>query len=712
MMMLGIAIKAFDQTGGVFGRVAGRVGQLQQRLEKIQQSSERFGRGLLADGLIAAGAMQAPIRSFANLEAASTQLQNTLMRKDGSIPAIFQKIDAQAKKLGNRLPGTTEDFYAMASSLNAMGVSAETVAGGALEATAYLGVVSKPLGVSYEQSAEAVAKFSNALGIADKDMVAFADTVQRAEHIGARLTEMQYAFSRVSAPLKIVGAQGLQTANQLTPLVAMLFRVGKTGEEAGTGLKKIMEVAISKGKWKDIPTLVADLEKYQKLKPEERLRKLEAVFGKEAAGIAAVIAAGGYKKIAAEMEAQASLTQRVGKSLGTLANLWEAASGTFTNLMAAFGETFAPELKLLTGWFNSLSESVMGFVQTHPRIAKYIGLAVGGFGLLAISLGGAGLAVAGVARYLALVAPIVGWVGKGFGLLASMSGWLARGLLMAGKSVLLLGRFLLMSPIGLAITAIAVAAFLIYKYWGPISTFFGELWDSVVKKYNETVASVSLGIETLAGYFSGLADSIRNFIGGAIDWVSEKWTAFTGMLSGAASVIGGLFGASPSLPKPPPQTIASQVSAPQVSPAITEALPPPALGLPEMPALQVATPKMPAFGAGPQIVMPKAAPQNMIAQVAAPEMPAFGAGPQIVVPQVPPALIAAGPRIKQAPTLGGPAPVLRGAGEGGKKEKVEVGGELRIKIDSEGRPSITKMTASNPKVPLDVDAGIMGAGVH
>lgn len=56
---------------------------------------------------------------------------------------------------------------------------------------------------------------------------------------------------------------------------------------------------------------------------------------------------------------------------------------------------------------------------------------------------------------------------------------LARGLGIAARAVLFLGRALLMTPIGLAVTAIAGAAYLIYRYWEPIKGFFGKLWEQV-----------------------------------------------------------------------------------------------------------------------------------------------------------------------------------------------------------------------------------------
>ena len=45
-----------------------------------------------------------------------------------------------------------------------------------------------------------------------------------------------------------------------------------------------------------------------------------------------------------------------------------------------------------------------------------------------------------------------------------------------GKAVMTAGRFMLANPMILAITAIAVAAYLIYKNWGRIVPFVESLW--------------------------------------------------------------------------------------------------------------------------------------------------------------------------------------------------------------------------------------------
>lgn len=47
-----------------------------------------------------------------------------------------------------------------------------------------------------------------------------------------------------------------------------------------------------------------------------------------------------------------------------------------------------------------------------------------------------------------------------------LSGGLVRGIMLAGRAVLWIGRALMMNPIGLVITAVAAAAYLIYRNWG------------------------------------------------------------------------------------------------------------------------------------------------------------------------------------------------------------------------------------------------------
>ncbi len=54
----------------------------------------------------------------------------------------------------------------------------------------------------------------------------------------------------------------------------------------------------------------------------------------------------------------------------------------------------------------------------------------------------------------------------------------------AGRAVLWIGRALLMNPIGLVITAVAAAAYLIYRNWGAVSSWFKQRWADIQEAFN------------------------------------------------------------------------------------------------------------------------------------------------------------------------------------------------------------------------------------
>lgn len=81
------------------------------------------------------------------------------------------------------------------------------------------------------------------------------------------------------------------------------------------------------------------------------------------------------------------------------------------------------------------------------------------------------------------------------------------GLKMAGQAVLWLGRALLMNPIGLLVTGIAASAYLIYRYWEPINSFFAGLWSTVKAAFNS-------GLSSITNTVTAVGSTIQNFFGG------------------------------------------------------------------------------------------------------------------------------------------------------------------------------------------------------
>ncbi len=106
---------------------------------------------------------------------------------------------------------------------------------------------------------------------------------------------------------------------------------------------------------------------------------------------------------------------------------------------------------------------------------------------------------------------------------------LATGARVAAQSVLFLSRALLMNPIGLIITGIAGAAFLIYKYWQPIKAFFQGFWQGLTEGIAPLSAAFAPLFQTLGSALAPLKpvwDWLINSFKTAWQWVSQLFQPF------------------------------------------------------------------------------------------------------------------------------------------------------------------------------------------
>src|SRR5690606_35134626 len=79
---------------------------------------------------------------------------------------------------------------------------------------------------------------------------------------------------------------------------------------------------------------------------------------------------------------------------------------------------------------------------------------------------------------------------KGGGALSLLAKVGGRAFSMLARGFLAFSRLLLLNPIGLAITAIALGAYLIIKYWEPIRQFFAGLWSQIRAAFDQGVGAV------------------------------------------------------------------------------------------------------------------------------------------------------------------------------------------------------------------------------
>ncbi|HGO5816115.1 TPA: phage tail tape measure protein [Mannheimia haemolytica] len=512
-----------------------------------------------------------PVAEFAKAETAATNLKVALMGKGGKVSPEFEKINQLATDLGNRLPGTTADFQNLMTMLVRQGVSAETILGGTGEAAAYLSV---QLGMMPEQAAEFAAKMQDATRSTEADMMSLMDVIQKGYYAGVDPTNMLGAYKNLGAAMDTVKMKGIEGARAFAPFVAMFDQAGMDGSNQGNAMRKVLKNAIDwspnskeakklqKALGKDYEKIVMDftdgkgefggfdkfftqMEKLKTLDTQSRSKAIEAMFGNDAEVnmvISTLLEKGkaGYEEFARKMEEQASLKQRVDAQLSTLANIWDAATGTFTNLMAGIGAAIAPKLKELANRFGEISEKVLSWVNANPELTTTImkivvgiialigvtGVLSSAFSFLLYPIVRLGLGLnhhiikplGGVRVILSKIGGNFLALGKNILSLWNPLNWF-RGIWLIIRTVgiaAISGISVLFSPLGILIAGVIAGAGYLVKNWEKVKTFFGGFFEGF--------SAAAEPIKQAFAPISPLFDLIANAVSGVWDWLKQLLT--------------------------------------------------------------------------------------------------------------------------------------------------------------------------------------------
>ncbi|WP_186178042.1 phage tail tape measure protein [Burkholderia gladioli] len=184
------------------------------------------------------------------------------------------------------------------------------------------------------------------------------------------------------------------------------------------------------------------------------------------------------------------------------------------NLRTEIGEKILPTYSAALDIAANATKRLVAFMKEHGTVSKVVLIALAAIAGLAVAFGTLMIAIATMLGPLAVVRFSMLVLGMQGGILSTVLGGLGAALRMVGTAIMFVGRALLMNPIGLAITGIALAAFLIYEYWTPIKAFFGTLWAGVKTIFGDAMT-----------WFSGLpsrfAEFGSNLIGGLVNGITN-----------------------------------------------------------------------------------------------------------------------------------------------------------------------------------------------
>ncbi|WP_261533698.1 phage tail tape measure protein [Burkholderia multivorans] len=187
------------------------------------------------------------------------------------------------------------------------------------------------------------------------------------------------------------------------------------------------------------------------------------------------------------------------------------------NLRTVIGEQVLPVYNRALELTTTVLERLLGFAKQYPNFTRAVAIGAAGLGVLLAVLGTLTIALAGILGPLAIVR-------FSMSMLGIQGGVLVRALGAIGKTLLLVGRVALTSPIGLVIAGIALAALLIVKYWEPIKAFFSGFWQGITDGLKPLAPLVSQAFAILGAAFAPvkpLADWLTGALKGVWDWLTR-----------------------------------------------------------------------------------------------------------------------------------------------------------------------------------------------
>lgn len=327
-----------------------------------------------------------------------------------------------------------------------------------------------------------------------------------------------------AAMAALLGNVGIQGSTAGTQLRQMLTQLSTSGAEK---LKKLgIQAQDTDGNLRDVTALLFELDQATKhMGSAERLGILKDVFDQRAmAGASELmqqIADGKLQEFAAMLrnsEGAAArvahvMTDNLGGSLDELKSIWEDVGISI----------FEQNKDLLRGLVDSLTKVVEGvnnWIQKNPELAKWITrIAVG---ILAL--------ITAVGALLMVLAPMIGMAVMlkfGLGMLGIKFSGLIPIIISVGRALFTLGLSMLTNPLFLAISALALAGFLIYKNWDGIVWFFKDIWEQLKTAFNGGIGSLSAFILNWSpiGLFYKAMAVVLDYFGITLP---ENFTTFAG----------------------------------------------------------------------------------------------------------------------------------------------------------------------------------------
>ncbi|WFF38022.1 phage tail tape measure protein [Moraxella nasibovis] len=500
------------------------------------------------------------------------------LKIDGKVAQEYHQFEAQMTQMSNRLGKSFADVAAIVAG-GAQGGIAKN------ELMQFAESASK-ISVAWDMTAsdvgQAIAELRSTMKLSQNEVEGLADKIN---YLGNNSTNNAKYLLEVVQYAGSVGAAAGVSGEQIAAMAASLS--GIDASSASTGIKNIIK-SLTKGDsatksqrkaWESLGTTAEQMAVDMLKDPEKAIKKYLEMLGKlpeeQRLAYASMISGDEALPVLAQMMNDpakfANYTAAVkdkGKVGGSVDAEYDSAISTtgfkieqvkvkMQNFGKDFGKHLLPILADIAERVSVVMDKITALASAHPNLfegfAKAAVAVVALLGSLALLAGVASLMLMpffSLNLFLANLsggAVTLGTIFTKFGnILKPLSGVLGfakTAIFGVGKAFLMLGKFMLANPIVAVITAIAVAAYLIYANWDKIKPYLMAFWDGIKAKWTQFttwVGGIWDGIQQKASaIWDGISqsassawDGVKNIVLGAIDGVVNAFKNIIGTIDG------------------------------------------------------------------------------------------------------------------------------------------------------------------------------------
>lgn len=459
------------------------------------------GAGITAAGVAAGVPVAKASKDFADFE---TAMLGVARQMDGArdagfklTPMYYAMADA-IKAMSERLPGSANDIAKIVEGGARMGIQGKENLLIYADTTA---VMAKAFDLPVDQVGEDIGKLSQLYKVPIKDLRQLGDTINwlddQALAKGGDIIDVMKRIAGTADMAKMsfreaaalgstflsLGANREVAASASNAMIRELSIATMQSKrfQGGMGMLGLNSKDIQAGMTTDATgTIIKVLEKIKSLAGDKQLEAATRIFGKEFGDDAAKLASNldEYRRqlqLVRDQKAFGSMQREADAWGDTLNARIENAQNSFTNLSSDLGQHLKPAIAETLERTLGMVQAVRNWGAEHPQLSSALMTTAKWLALVLSVLGGLTVAAGAILVPLAMLR---------FSMVAlGISG--AGGIGMVGAALRGVSIILKTSGIGLAITALIIAAQLIYENWDKLGAWWSGMLDGIIGRINK-----------------------------------------------------------------------------------------------------------------------------------------------------------------------------------------------------------------------------------